>query len=369
MPDMAGSRLRTRRANGGCGAQGGQDDGSIPVAQSCSRRRWRGRRRQRRRAHNPLGDPTAGAYSEQTSPSAARELAGRERLTAEEVANLEREILDRNAALLERAPRRTEVTESVDVGEDGAPGFYNNFWLDRGTTSTGQTSLIVDPPDGRLPPLTPAAQADEDARLAARAERGPADTWTDMDLNDRCMLWSVGPPMLPTGYNNNYLILQTPDHVVIHVEMIHDTRIIPLDGRPRPGRGVPQWLGEIRGHWEGDTLVVETRRIARSEEGSSFGNDVVRIRAANGGRTESLRVVERFTRVGPDAIRYEFTVEDPTRWASPWSGELPLRRIDETLFEYACHEGNYSIVNVLSGERAAERAAAGAEASRQESAR
>ena len=307
------------------------------------------------------GDPDLqGAYTNKTITPLQRpaELAAQERLSAEEVASLEREVADRNAALLRRPARRTAVTESVDVGEDGAPGFYNNFWLDRGTTSTGQTSIVVDPPDGRIPPLTPAAQQDEDARLAARAERGPADTWTDLDLNDRCMLWSVGPPMLPTGYNNNYLILQTPDHVVIHIEMIHDTRIIPLDGRPRPARPVPQWLGEMRGRWEGETLVVETRRIARSEEGSSFGNDVVRIRAANGGRTESLRVIERFTRVGPDTIRYQFTVEDPSRWTSPWSGELPLRSIDETLFEYACHEGNYSIVNVLSGERTGERAAA-----------
>ena len=191
-----------------------------------------------------------------------------------------------------RPARRTEVTTSVDVGEDGAPGFYNNFWLDRGTTLTGRTSIIVNPPDGRIPPLTPKAQQDEDARLAARITPGPADTRTDMDLNDRRMLWSVGPPMLPTGHNNNYLILQTSEYVVIHVEMIHDTRIIPLDRRTRLGRPILQWLGEMRGRWEGDTLVVETRNIARSEEGSSFGNDVVRIRAANGGHTESLRVVE-----------------------------------------------------------------------------
>ena len=303
----------------------------------------------------PWGHPDLqGTYTGKTITPLQRpsELVDREMLTAEEVANLEQEVVDRNAELAARPARRTAVTESVDVGEDGAPGFYNNFWLDRGVTSTGRTSIIVDPPDGRLPALTPEAQEDEDARLAARATRGPADTWTDMDLNDRCMLWSVGPPMLPTGYNNNYLVLQTPDYVVIHVEMIHDTRIIPLDGRSRLGRPIPQWLGEMRGHWEGDTLVVETRNIARSEEGSSFGNDVVRIRAANGGRTESLRVVERFTRVDADTLRYEFTVEDPTRWARSWSGELPLRRTDESLFEYACHEGNYSIVNMLSGARA-----------------
>ena len=306
----------------------------------------------------PWGHPDLqGTYTTKTITPLERpaELADREQLTAEEVANLEQEVVNRNAELLARPARRTEATNSVDVGEDGAPGFYNNFWLDRGTMSTGRTSIVVDPPDGRIPPLTPEAQRDEDARLAARATRGPADTWTDMDLNDRCMLWSVGPPMLPTGYNNNLLVLQTPDHVVIHVEMIHDTRIIPLDGRPRPGSPIPQWLGEMRGHWEGETLVVETRNVARSEEGSSFGNDVVRIRAANGGRTESLRIVERFTRIDADTLRYEFTVEDPTRWTSPWSGELPLRRTDESLFEYACHEGNYSIVNMLSGARAEER--------------
>ena len=310
----------------------------------------------------PWGHPDLqGTYTSKTITPLERpaDLAEREVLTAEEVANLEQEVANRNADLAARPARRTEATVSVDVGEDGAPGFYNNFWLDRGTTSTGRTSIVVDPPDGRLPALTPEAQQDDAARLAARSTRGPADTWTDMDLNDRCMLWSVGPPMLPTGYNNNYLVLQTPDYVVIHVEMIHDTRIIPLDGRPRLGRPIPQWLGEMRGRWEGDTLVVETRNIARSEEGSSFGNDVVRIRAANGGRTESLRVVERFTRVDADTLRYEFTIEDPTRWMRPWSGELPLRRTDGSLFEYACHEGNYSIVNMLSGARAEERTAAG----------
>ena len=309
----------------------------------------------------PWGHPDLqGTYTNKTITPLQRpaDLAGRDLLSAEEVANLEQEVVNRNADLAARPARRTEATVSVDVGEDGAPGFYNNFWLDRGTMSTGRTSIIVDPPDGRLPALTPEAQQDDAARLAARGTRGPADTWTDMDLNDRCMLWSVGPPMLPTGYNNNYLVLQTPNYVVIHVEMIHDTRIIPLDGRSRLGRPIPQWLGEMRGHWEGDTLVVETRNIARSEEGSSFGNDVVRIRAANGGRTDSLRVVERFTRVDADTLRYEFTIEDPTRWTRPWSGELPLRQTDGSLFEYACHEGNYSIVNMLSGARAEEQTAA-----------
>ena len=290
----------------------------------------------------PWGHPDLqGTYTNKTITPLQRpaELAGRELLTAEEVANIEREAVNRNAELLARPARRTKVTENLNVGEDGAPGYYNNFWLDEGTKSTDRTSIIVDPPDVRLPPLIPEAQQDEDARLMARSARGPADTWTDLDLNDRCMLWSAGPPMLPAGYNDYYLILQTPDHVAIHVEMIHDTRIIPAVA----GRGARRW--------EDDTLVVETRNIARSEEGSSFSRDAARIRPANGGRIESLRVVERFTRVDADTLRYEFTVEDRTRWTSPWSGELPLRRTDETLFEYACHEGNYGIVNMLSGTR------------------
>ena len=313
-------------------------------------------------SRTPWGHPDLqGTYTNKTITPLERpaEFAGRELLTAEEAAGLEREAAARNAELLTRPARRTAVTENVNVGEDGAPGYYNSFWLDAGLTSTGRTSIIVDPPDGRIPPLTPAAQQDEDARLAARAGRGPADAWTDLDLNDRCVLWAAGPPMLPDGYNSYYLILQTPEYVAIQVEMIHDTRIIPLDGRPRLGRPIPQWLGEMRGRWEGDTLVVETRHIARSEEGSSFSRDAARIRAANGGRTESLRVVERFTRVDADTLRYEFTVEDPTRWTRPWSGELPLRRTDEPLFEYACHEGNYGLANMLSGARAEEREAGG----------
>ena len=312
-------------------------------------------------ARTPWGDPDLqGTYTNKTITPLQRpaDLAAQEFLTQEETANLEQATVDQNRRLLTRPARRTAATESVDRGEDGAPGFYNNFWLDRGTTSTGRTSLIVDPLDGRIPALTPEAQRREDARAETRRARGPADVWTDLDLNDRCMLWSVGPPMVPTGYNNNYLILQTPNHVVIHVEMIHDTRIIPLDGRPRQGAPIPQWLGEMRGRWEGDTLVVETTRMARTEEGSAFGSDPIRIRAANGDQ-EQLRVVERFTRVDANTIRYEFTVEDPSRWQQPWAGEIPLRTTDGPLFEYACHEGNYSIANVLSGERARERAETG----------
>ncbi|MYH28131.1 MAG: hypothetical protein F4137_04575, partial [Acidobacteria bacterium] len=289
----------------------------------------------------PWGHPDLqGTYTSKTITPLERPaaLAGQELLTAEEVANLEQEVVDRNAELLARPARRTEVTESVDVGADGAPGFYNNFWLDRGVTSTGRTSIVVDPPDGRLPPLTPEAQQDEDARLAARSARGPADTWTDMDLNDRCMLWSVGPPMLPTGYNNNYLILQTPEYVAIQVEMIHDTRIIPLDGRPRLGRPIPQWLGEMRGRWEGDTLVVETRNIARSV---AYGANI----RTEYGTGDAFHLTERFRRDGEDLLHYEYPVDDPLTFTRPFTVALPMRKLDGVIFEYACHEGNYGLYN------------------------
>ena len=162
--------------------------------------------------------------------------------------------------------------------------------------------------------------------------------------------------MLPAGYNNNFLILQTPEYVVIHVEMIHDTRIIPLDGRPHLGPHNRQWLGDMRGRWVENTLVVETANLATTEDGSAFGNDPVQIRAGKGGDpSDTLRVIERFTRIDAETISYQFTIEDATRWTRPWTGEVPLTKTEGPIFEYACHEGNYSIVNVLSGARAREK--------------
>ena len=310
-----------------------------------------------------------GTYTSKTITPLQRpaELADRERLTAEEVANLEQEVADRNAELLARPARRTEVTESVDVGADGAPGFYNNFWLDRGTTSTGRTSIVVDPPDGRIPPLTPAAQRDEDARLTARSMPAvEADTWTDMDLNDRCMLWSVGPPMLPTGYNNNYMILQTPEY------RRHPRRDDPRHAHHSPRRPPPPRPP--------DPAVAG--RDARPLGGRHAGRRDPQHRPQRGG------LVVRQRR-GPHPRRQRWTHGEPAGRSSASPGSTPtrsatssrsrirpagrargpascrLRRTDESLFEYACHEGNYSIVNMLSGARAEEReAAAGEEASR-----
>ena len=303
----------------------------------------------------PWGDPDLqGTYTNKTTTPLQRpeDLANREFLTEEEVANRERAALDRNEQLLLAAARTTTVGGNV--------GAYNNFWLDGGTRPTGRTSLIFDPPNGRLPAMTPEA---ERIRTDARQARAEADTWEDLELNDRCMIWQAGPPMLPSAYNNNFIFLQTPDYVAIQVEMIHDTRIIPLDGRSHVPSTVRQWNGDMRGHWEGDTLVIETTNLRRTEaNAAAAGGDPILLRAANGRSDDTVTVIERITRVDADMLNYEFTIEDPTTWTTPFSGEFPMRRLaaDELLYEYACHEGNYSMEGILGGERALEKAATSA---------
>ena len=268
----------------------------------------------------------------------------REFLTAEEAAGLEQATVDRELELLNRPAQRTRAGASVDRGENGALGAYNDFWLDRGTTtvSSRRTSLIVDPPNGRMPPLTAEAERRRDDRAAYRREH-PADSWEDRGLNDRCM-FTTGLPMVPSAYNNNVHIFQTPDHVAMVIEMTHTLRVVPLDGRARPEQPIRQFAGESRGHWEGDTLVVETMHF----------NRLTSVR----GSTPDARLVERFTRVGPDSIDYAFTVEDPATWTRPWTARVELKKTDEPLYEYACHEGNYSMEGILAGARADERAAA-----------
>jgi len=268
--------------------------------------------------------------------------ADQEFLTEEEAANLEREIIDRNADLAGRAALRTETTESVDRGEEGAPGFYNNFWLDRGTTTvdTRRTSLVVDPPNGRIPDLSTDGQLAADARQAYRREH-PADSWVDRSAYDRCILgFNAGPPITPGGYNQNLQLVQTPDHVVLVTEMVHTTRVVPLDGRPALTDNIRQWSGDSRGHWEGDTLVVETTNFSAKRRWR--------------GTTEGMTLVERFTRVDEGTLLYAFTVTDPDTWTTPWTAEIPMRLNDLTLFEYACHEGNHSMEGILGGARADE---------------
>ena len=293
----------------------------------------------------PWGDPALGGiwdFRSITPLQRPEELSGREFLTEEEAATFERETVEREQRLLDRPARRTKAGASVDRGEDGALGAYNDFWLDRGTTTVGtrRTSLIIDPPDGRIPTLTAAAAARTAARRAYRQEH-PADSWEDRGLNDRCM-FTTGLPMVPSAYNNNVHLFQTPDHVVLLIEMTHTLRVIPLDGRPHGT--LRQFVGDSRGRWEGDTLVVETKNFHR----------LTSVR----GSTPEARLVERFTRVGLDAIRYEFSVEDAETWARPWTAQVELLRSDEPLYEYACHEGNYSMAGILAGARAEEAARA-----------
>ena len=228
---------------------------------------------------------------------------------------------------------------------DAGTGNYNQFWLvDRDFDN--RTSLVVDPPDGRLPPLTPEARRRVDARAAHLADN-PASSWTDRRLQERCI--TFGMPNLFAGYNTYYQIIQTPDHVVFLHEMIHDARIIPLDGGPHVDDAIRQWHGDARGRWDGDTLVVETRNFsARSDSPAAL---YTRIR----GSAERLRLVERFTRVGPDTLEHEFTVDDPGTYSASWTAMIPLARKDEALYEYACHEGNIGMEGILAGHRAEER--------------
>jgi hypothetical protein len=221
---------------------------------------------------------------------------------------------------------------------------YDQFWWDRGK-SIGRTSLIIDPKDGRLPPLTAEGQKLMDERAAARRGRGAFDSWIDRPLQERCIMYHGVPP-LPTGYNNNYEVTQAPGVVAILHEEIHEVRIIPLDGRPHAGASIQQWLGDSRGHWEGDTLVVETTNF-RPDTTFRFPADPA-----------TLRVIERFRRVAADAIDYQFTVENPSFYSKPWTATLPMRPSDGLIYEYACHEGNYAIVHVLQGHRAEEKRAA-----------
>ena len=306
------------------------------------------------------GDPDLqGSYGFATTTPLVRPEAMGDKafFTEEERASREQATLARNLELLNAPARRAEAGDNV--------GAYNNHWLEPGTRPTNRTSLIVDPPNGRLPAKTPEGERLDAAHRASFSGNGPFDSWTDLELNDRCMFWSAGPPMLPTFYNNNVLIVQTPDYVALYYEMIHDTRIVPLDGRPHVATEVRQWVGDARGHWDGDTLVVTTRNIKRTEANAGTGalpgtpgGDVLLIRAANGSADDTITITERFTRLDADTLRYEFTVDDPTRWTQSISGEFPLVGLQphEGIYEYACHEGNYTVPNILSGARAQERA-------------
>ena len=223
-------------------------------------------------------------------------------------------------------------------------GAYNDYWLEKGELSL-RTSLVVDPPDGKLPPLTAAEEERLNARRAAAADGGGPASWNDFNAYDRCITRGLPGAMMPGFYNHNYHIVQTPDHVAILVEMVHEARIIPLDGTPHLTSGVRQWLGDSRGRWEGDTLVVETANFA--------GKVTARGLTAFSG-SERLTVVERFTRTDDDTIDYRVTVTDPDIWSAPWTVSIPMTAMEGVLYEYACHEGNYAMGNMLAGARVEE---------------
>ena len=225
-------------------------------------------------------------------------------------------------------------------------GSYNNFWMDRGTTvvATRRTSLIVDPPNGRLPPMTDAGRGRAGDGRGSFASTLP-ESYLDLHGSDRCILgFNAGPPITPAGYNQNMQLFQTSDYVVILNEMVHNARIIPLDGRPRLDDGIPQWSGDSRGHWEGDTLVIETTTF--NDQRQWRGPPSLGLGAAT---SQNMKVVERLTRVDADTLEYRFTVIDPETWASSWTASVPMRRTDQLMYEFACHEGNYGLTTCSPG--------------------
>jgi hypothetical protein len=252
---------------------------------------------------------------------------------------------------LDLADFELEDAASTPGGTVGGPVSPPPHWLERGEPQR-QASLIVDPPNGRMPPLTAEAERRQAALRAAREARGPADSYTDRSLYDRCITRGIAGSVLPVIYNNGNEIVQAPGYVAIRNEMIHETRVIPLDGRAHLSPAIELWMGDSRGRWEGNTLVVETTNLT-DRTGIGLNGGGMRHSAA-------LKVTERLTRIDAETMDYEITIDDAKTWTDTWTMRFPLQRDDSYgMYEYACHEGNYAMVNILSGARAEERAAAG----------
>jgi hypothetical protein len=290
----------------------------------------------------PWGEPDLqGTYSNRTITPFERpaNVQGREFFTPDEVATLEKRAQEQSGDEGRAKGTRGDVERA-----------YNDFWWDRGTKVTSlRTSLVVDPPDGRVPPQTEAARARAAEESKQPAFRGAGasgrgtDTWLDRSTFERCITRGMPGAMTPTAYNNNYRITQSPGFVAVEIEMLGGTRVIPTDGRPAVSPAIRQWMGSSVGRWEGNTLVVETKNFT----------DKVLYRGA----AENLHLVERFTRVGPNEIDYRVTISDPTTFTRPWTLAVPYVVTGEEMFEYACHEGNYGMVGILSGAREEESAA------------
>ena len=235
----------------------------------------------------------------------------------------------------EKASAEREDGRPLDFGRTSI-SVHDPDDLDYGSkyVTTGQTSLVVQPSDGRIPAYTKSADERADRARKMREGRGPADSWIDRNLTERCLTWGVPQGMLPQPYNNNLKILQTPDHVMFYLEMAHDVRIIPLDGRPHLPEDLRLWHGDSRGHWEGDTLVVRTKNFSAK---SNF-------RRAN----VDLETEERFRRNTQDQLEYTLKVRDDTTWVNEWAVSYPMERSDGPIYEFACHEGNYGLLNILS---------------------
>ncbi len=285
--------------------------------------------------HTPDGKPELqGLWSFATITPMERPaaLAGKEFFTEKEAVEYEKETRIRNDKDRRDGPADADVSRA-----------YNDFWWDPGTkvVKTRRTSLVIDPADGKVPPLTAAARERQTERLAVN--RGHEfDGPENRPLPERCLiLQGAGPPITPTAYNNNIRIIQEPGFVAIQIEMGHEVRVIPLDGRPHLPSNIRLWKGDSRGHWEGDTLVVET---------TNFSN-----KSPFRGSSENMKLTERFKRMDADTLLYQFTVEDPATWARPWTVEIPVTRTPGPLFEYACHEGNYGMFGALAGARAEEK--------------
>ena len=296
--------------------------------------------------HTPWGDPDLqGVWNDATSTPLSRPggLSDKQVLSDEEAAEFQRDL----AYNLTRD--RRDGGPQVDVNRA-----YNEHWMDARRltiTKDRRTSLIVDPPDGTIPALVPLSPERQQARAAradavARFAAGLPDNPEELSLPVRCIIRTDSPPYLPTIYNNDFQIFQSPGYVVIAPEMIHSARIIPVDGRSHIGGNLRHWLGDSRGRWQQDTLVVETTNF-RSDEGAIFQN----------ADPATFRITERFTRVDAQTLRYEFTVEDPHTWTRPWTAMIPWTRIDpaEQMYEYGCHEDNFDIVHLLQGARIREK--------------